>query len=294
MLIITLSMEDEYVSCVIQGGLGNQLFQIASVLEYSLKHKKKAVFKDTDFLYNHFNYERRTYWTTLFNNTLNVISSTDYDKLCFTPLFEKENNVCNDLPYIGGNVILQGYFQSYKYISKETKERMVELVYSNEDYVAEATKIYDDIKKHFGVVADNDLISMHIRRSDYILCESYHRNVFNDDYYNKAYQMSCDIANKHTCVVVFSDDIDWCRENIKYDKVFFVDISKRGLTSHVSIEFLLLSMFKNNITANSTFSWFASFVGKGDDKIVFTPRQWFGAQGPKSCVEMFCDNMIVV
>lgn len=284
----------EYVSCIIQGGLGNQLFQIASVLEYASTHKKTAVFKNIDFLYNHFNHERRTYWSTLFGGKLNVLSSEEFDKISFTPIYERENNVFRVLPYIGGNVMLYGYFQSYKYISQNTKEKMIDLVHSNEEYVAEAKEIYDDIKRSFNIDDDDDMISMHIRRGDYILCEKYHRNVSNDGYYEKAYDLSCSMSNKQRCVIVFSDDINWCKENIKYDRVFFVDISQGRYRSYVSIEFILMSLFKNNIIANSTFSWFASFVGGDDGKIVFVPRQWFGVKGPKTCVEMFVGNMIVV
>lgn len=279
-----------YVSCVIQGGLGNQLFQIASTIEYASKHNKTAVFEDTDFLYNPFNHERRTYWKTLFNSNLNVISSEEFSKISFQKIYEIENNVYHELPYVDGNLILFGYFQSYRYISNETREMMAKLVYSNSEYIEKAGKIYNDIKKHFETDDDDSMISMHIRRSDYMLLESHHRNISNDGYFEKAYEMSCNISNKCRSIVIFSDDIDWCRENIKYEKVFFVDLS------HAGLEFILLSMFKNNITANSTFSWFASFIGgaQRDDKIVFTPRQWFGPQGPKNCTEMFLQNMIVV
>jgi hypothetical protein len=57
----------------IMGGLGNQLFQIASALEYAKKYKKTPIFKDEKRLWHPFNFERITGWDTIFNNNLKVI-----------------------------------------------------------------------------------------------------------------------------------------------------------------------------------------------------------------------------
>lgn len=277
----------EYVSCVIQGGLGNQLFQIAAAYDYGFKYNKTPIFKNVDNLYNPFNHERKTFWKTLFSNKLNVVDDDEYNKIQFTHINEARNNIYNELPYAKGNVMLHGYFQSYKYISEKTRIKMIELIYSNEDYMYEAYDIYEKIKKIFGDVEDDDMISLHIRRGDYLLIDKFHTNL-DKEYYDKSYDKSCSIGNKKRAVVVFSDDIEWCKSNIKYDKIYFIDIN------NVSVEFILLSLFQNNIIANSTFSWFASYISSFKDKIVIAPKKWFDVNGPQQFSDIFTDKMIII
>ena len=136
---------NNYVSCYIQGGLGNQLFQIASVYEYADMYKKTPIFANVDYLPNQFNYERRTYWDTLFSGKLNVIDINEYNKIYFNNLYEQQGFVYNKLPYINDNVKIIGYFQAHRYISEKTRIKMIELIYSNDTYMYNAYNKYNSI-----------------------------------------------------------------------------------------------------------------------------------------------------
>jgi hypothetical protein len=283
---------NNYVSCYIQGGLGNQLFQIASVYEYADMYKKTPIFANVDYLPNQFNYERRTYWDTLFSGKLNVIDINEYNKIYFNNLYEQQGFVYNKLPYINDNVKIIGYFQAHRYISEKTRIKMIELIYSNDTYMYNAYNKYNSIKSYFGSVGnievdDDDMISFHVRRGDYVLLQNNHP-LLDEKYYKEAYDISCKLSNKKRNVVVFSDDIAWCKETFasKYDNIYFVELD------NISIEFILMSLFKNNVIANSSFSWFASFISSYKDKIVIAPNKWSGNDGAQNVEDLYLPNMI--
>lgn len=277
----------EYVSCNICGGIGNQLFQIATTLDYANKYNKTPIFKNIINLYNQHGFERKTQWNTLFNNKLNIIHENDFNKIHFNTYNEIINNVYNEIPKVRGNLLLNGYFQAYGYISKKTRENMQHLIYSNEDYMYNAYKLYDEIKKFFGSDDDNDYVSIHVRRGDYVYIQDFH-NVLDLNYYIKAYDIISKEKEKN--IVVFSDDIEWCKINFKiYDKkIYYVN------TNDLCIDLILMSFFKHNILANSSFSWWASYISNYEDKIVIAPRRWFGQSGPRQWTDMYIPGWIVI
>lgn len=69
---------------------------------------------------------------------------------------------------------------------------------------------------------------------------------------------------------VFSDDIQWVKDNIKTDKdLVFVD---KNNTAPDDMQ--LLSSCKHFIMSNSTFSWWSAFLSKNENKIVMAPKYW--------------------
>ena len=56
----------------------------------------------------------------------------------------------------------------------------------------------------------------------------------------------------------------------------------------------LMSLCKNNILSNSSFSWWASFLNKNLEKIVISPSIWFGDSGPKFYDDIFEKNWIKI
>ena len=130
-------------------------------------------------------------------------------------------------------------------------------------------------------------VSVHIRRGDYlkepIWC------VCTDDYYRKGidYLKTRDNVD---FLCVFSDDIPWCRENLKElaneMDIAFVDWN-RGKDSFRDMQ--LMSYCKHNIIANSTFSWWGGWLGRREGKIVVAPKVWCNKPIVNDPV---CDNWI--
>lgn len=285
-------MSESYVSCHIQGGLGNQLFQIATAIDYSKKHKKSLIFfNDKNYPKSH-GFQRNTYWKTLFQNKLQVFPIDQVNHFNFQSVREKQEFVHNDLPNVNGNVMLLGYFQSYKYLSNELRKEMQDLVFSNATYMHTAYDRYNQIKKEMSSDKDDDYVSVHVRRTDYVILQHFH-GVMNQSYYEKAYDIVCNSSdgklNKKK-IVVFSDDIEWCKENFRIGEndIYFVD------EKNECIELILMTFFTHNILANSTFSWWGSYLSNSKNKTVIAPSQWFQKDGPSQWKEIYNPDWIVV
>ena len=265
----------EFVSITIQGGLGNQLFQIATAYSYSIRNKKKLIFKYNQNYPNNFNLTRKGYWDNLFSKNLKTIDKNTFDDIQFINYYEKYNCLYKEIPYIEKNILLNGYYQSFKYFDNDdTRNFLRHLVYSSKNLMYLSYNYYNKIKLYFTKLNnlecnDDDLVSIHIRRTDFILTKKNYHNVLDIDYYIKA----LDITKKKN-VVIFSDDIEWCKINInnniiKNKNLYYIDMNI------VEIEFILMSLIKNNIIANSTFSLMASYISYYEDKkIIIAPKKW--------------------
>ena len=85
------------------------------------------------------------------------------------------------------------------------------------------------------------------------------------DYYNKA----IDLAGRNKHFVIFSNDIAWCKDN-------FVDVNATFIENEKDyVDIYLMSLCKDNITSNSTFSWWASYLNSNPNKKIYTPKTWF-------------------
>ena len=70
-------------------------------------------------------------------------------------------------------------------------------------------------------------------------------------------------------LIIFSNDIEWCKENFKHKEVVFIE-------EEDYLELYIMSMCTDNIIANSTFSWWGAWMNKNENKKVITPSNWFG------------------
>lgn len=113
-------------------------------------------------------------------------------------------------------------------------------------------------------------MSIHIRRGDYLTFSTIYGGICTIEYYKKAVSYLCSALN-NPVFVVFSDDMDWVRNNIYFPeeaKVHFVDFN-RGKDSWQDMN--LMSKCMHNIIANSTFSWWGAWLNENPEKIVICP-----------------------
>ena len=83
---------------------------------------------------------------------------------------------------------------------------------------------------------------------------------------------------KYDTLVVFSDDIEWVKDNTN-----FLPKEKIYIEKELDIvDMYMMSKMKNNIIANSTFSWWGAFLNQNKNKKVVAPQCWFGPKRSQS------------
>lgn len=266
----------------IHGGLGNQMFQYAFARALSIKMNTKLK-QDISF-YNSF--DNRNYKLPVFNIKENEIASKGelshffisgtgiYDRLKFKikrhlfnyEVFEEKSLVFDATVYnVSRNAHVAGYWQSERYFKTIENEIRKEFEFKLPPSPPNA-QMMDKI-------INSDSVSIHVRRGDYVSDKKINQvhGVCDLDYYNKAIariQAKCSDPN----YFIFSDDMDWVKENLKIDGVCnYIDFNV--VNDYEDLR--LMSMCKHNITANSSFSWWGAWLNSNTDKLVIAPQKWF-------------------
>jgi hypothetical protein len=92
-------------------------------------------------------------------------------------------------------------------------------------------------------------------------------------YYQKAI---CYISERvsNPFFYIFSDDPQWCKQNFNFENMQALFLEHNvGTQSYKDLE--LMKHCNHFITANSTFSWWAAWLGAENRSIVITPKKWF-------------------
>lgn len=244
----------------IQGGLGNQMFQWAFGRSLGLE-KNTYMHLDVDGYNNQQGITKRKFELGLFKNLkyqlCNKKELTASDK--YWAVLKDDFNYLNTLAAVENlenyNIYLDGYWQSEYYFQKYK-----DVIYSD------FSPSFDEIIKCKAAI-EPDSVSIHIRRTDYVASNGYHP-VQPISYFSYGIEAIGDY-NK---LYVFSDEIDWCKTNLKFDRMVFVE-------GRSSIEDMrLMSFCKHNIISNSSFSWWAAWLNQNPYKKIVAPKNWFGAQ----------------
>lgn len=229
------------------GNLGNQLFQIAATVGQAILNKQSATFP----AWPHSQYFKDPVPTGL---DITTCKFQKYQEPCFAyqPVTVSANV----------NVDIFGYFQSWKYFS-HVEDYIRKCFCPSDDLVASSLQLYPQ------VLENSDTCSIHVRRGDYVaLVKGEYVDLAPSSYYQRAMQL-CDSGK--TQFFVFSDDINWCRTNLRHARLTYVN------TQDKMKDFVLMSLCRQNIIANSSFSWWAAWLNPNKSHRVIAPRhtQWF-------------------
>ena len=232
------------------GQLGNQMFQYASLLGVKYKNNYDIVFsqnvKNNSYLFNFFN---------LTEYTINDIPITNEYR---ESTFHFNSNIFS----ISDNISLFGLFQSEKYFEHCSDVVKKEFTFK-EEIIKKAKNI---LQPHL----EKKLVSLHIRRGDYLLNKDTYP-IYGKEYIDRAIKI---LKNKVSNLkfFIFTNDIIWTEKNFNVEEKNFFIVSKYTKEPWEDLE--LMSLCKHNIISNSTFSWWAAYKNNYRKKTIIAPKKW--------------------
>jgi hypothetical protein len=296
----------------LMGGLGNQMFQYAAGRRLSLVRATELKL-DLAFLLDRRpreNFVFRDYNLGIFNVKENFASPQEtaphtgnyanaFRRLVFKAqkaagvkhrpyLRERYFHFDADLLNAPGNIYLDGYWQSEKYF-----QDVADVIRKDFAFKTPLLSSGSDISEIASQIQASGSVCLHVRRGDFVenpVTAQFHGFV-GMGYINRAVATVAAKINQPR-FFVFSDDIEWCRANIRLDyPTTVVGQADRG--REFGNDFRLMTLCRHFIISNSAFGWWAAWLGGHPGKIVVAPEQWF-ASSPHSTRDLFPASWTII
>jgi len=247
------------------GQLGNQMFQYAATKGIASKLNTSFMIPDHREIFDDGIGNR---YTILLHDVFNLDGQRG---ILQTQNYIQEDNFCFEEKFFNmsssTNVCLWGFFQTEKYFKHIEKQIRKDFTFKDE-----IKDECDDLIKQF-----TNPIALHIRRGDFIWNNKNHPPL-NLDYYKSALEL----FDSDREVIIFSDDIEWCKEQ----ELFADDRFAVAEGGDQFYDLCLMSMCDDFIIANSTFSWWGAWLGNRGK--VIAPKKWFGETLGHDTKDLYC------
>lgn len=161
-------------------------------------------------------------------------------------------------------------FQMAYILAKEAKKEIPDIYVQDPAYFEEYSHVIKWVYGH-GIKRIPNTVAIHVRRGDYV-GNSFYVDLTKTDYYEDAIKYVDERNSEDLTYLVFSDDIEWCKEYFKQDR--FKGYNFVYSTEKDPIEDMNLMAGCNTavITANSSFSWWAGYLSLG---MIIAPKDWY-------------------
>lgn len=271
--------------CVrLDGGLGNQMFQYAAgrvlamrhqtglVMDLSTLSKKNPYVTARTFELGHFSHAG----TLLHKNMssclpwLHRVPALSSWVSPWHTFVEKGAAWQPGFDTLRDQTYLVGYWQSHRYFSHISQVLAQEF---------EASDALSPVSQAVaGEITACASVAVHVRRGDYVSLASaatFH-GILPTSYYAAALlRVRAQVTDPH--VFVFSDDPQWCRENLPFDGV--VTYVSHNAGSDAWQDLVLMGRCKHHVIANSSFSWWGAWLADQRwglaGRTVTAPKHWF-------------------
>ena len=256
---------------LLDGGIGNQLFQYAAGRR--LAHKLNTKFKmDLSKCEAEKSLHHGAYKLGYFNIKENFSTANDLKNINTKkglrlikedPAAKIPGAFMPEVLKLPDNIFLSGWWQSEKYF--KDIEKIIRREFTLKNPLHENSAQW---KKK--ILSVENSVSLHIRHGDYLTpMWRNHTGILPMDYYITCVNEFKRIFPDFT-LFVFSDDLNWAEENLNFGvPIEFVKDCELDVE-----ELYLMSLCKHNITANSSFSWWGAWLNQNPDKKVFSPYPW--------------------
>jgi hypothetical protein len=270
----------------LMGGLGNVMFIVATCFALSKKYKAKLRF-----------YCNASVWRDDKRRMIQCYKM--FEKFDIDSVNNRKSGITFREPYFFHESItldrrihncIYGYFQSYKYFDAYKSEfiKMLNNPYKDKvdhlltEYLLKQIATNQNDGSGSGSVAELPpskkiqafkFVSIHVRRTDYLALSDIHLNL-GTTYYEEAIS---NFSKEKSIFLIFSDDVEF----IQREPLFQNLVNKYIITDHDDEYcFWLMAACDHNIIANSSYSWWASYINSNPNKLVISPSKWFGPKGP--------------
>ncbi|WP_028587948.1 alpha-1,2-fucosyltransferase [Desulfocurvus vexinensis] len=164
---------------------------------------------------------------------------------------------------LAGDVYLDGYWQSARYFAPVAEAVRAELT---------LPALSPAAAELAARIAAGPSVGLHVRRGDYVSDPRIARThgALPPDYHRRALALAAEGLGRPE-VFVFTDDPGWVATGLDLGAPFTL---VRGLSAHEDLH--LLSLCRGRAIANSSFSWWAAWLG-GPGRVV-APARWFGPE----------------
>jgi hypothetical protein len=270
------------------GGMGNQMFQYAFGRYLSLQHGTELLL-DTSILLNRVPCGPKTFYDyelsmfdlpsriageddiplypmsrSIRSRTRRAVHVLQLRARGFKYVLEREFGFSAKLLRLPDNIYLDGYWQSDMYFSGVGGQIRADFTYSR--------ALSDKAKGMQEAIRRQPSVCVHIRRGDYLQYVD-HFGVVGADYVTGALAWLKERRPELHCFV-FSNDIPWCQRALDVPRpCTFVSQENAGTDDRE--HFHLMSLCRDFVISNSTFSWWAAWLSGHPDKVVIAPKNWF-------------------
>jgi GR25 family glycosyltransferase involved in LPS biosynthesis len=274
------------------GGLGNQLFELFTLIAYSIKFNQPFLLEKKDKFPGPY-VVRHGYWDTIFEKLKNKLVDNELNY----PVIREKGFEYNELPIPSStnNIKLHGFFQSHKYFETYHNEivNMLDLMTKKETVLQKMN------------IDTSNMVSMHFRIGDFINLP-YHHPIMTLKYYsnsiryilNKENEKNNQEQSQPLTILYFCEDVDIdyvLNEFINPLRVEFPTLTflkADGSKLDDWEQMLCMSSCKHSIIANSTFSWWGAYLCSDDNKIVCYPDKWFGIKIQHNVKDLFPNSWV--